>query len=147
MNNIHNTEDKFVFKEVQPTPAEHKNIVACVLEIATRTLFENHCYRFGKKVYKQEQGGSIGDRWTGSAAEMVVQDWSEEYREILSNSGLKVHLLAGYVDDAGNNHPQTWYEILLRKQEVHVLTRRRERGQEIIAAGGDKKHENETTGN
>ena len=56
-------------------------------------------YRFGDVVYKQEQGGYIGDRWTGSAAEIIMQDWSEKYKNILVRSGLEVHLLSGYVDD------------------------------------------------
>ena len=50
-------------------------------------------------MYRQENGGSIGDRWTGSAAEIVMQDWSEQYQKILDNSGLVTLLLAGYVDD------------------------------------------------
>ena len=44
-------------------------------------------------------GGSIGDRWTGAASELVMQDWAEKYEEILVKSGIEVLLLAGYVDD------------------------------------------------
>ena len=58
-------------------PLERRRLVpkATVIEIATRTLFENHTYRFGGQTCKQNSGGSIGDRWTGKAAEIVVQDW------------------------------------------------------------------------
>ena len=45
-------------------------------------------YKFGNKLYKQETGGSIGDRWTGAAAELVVQDWAEKYQNILLKSGM-----------------------------------------------------------
>ena len=34
-----------------------------------------------------------------AAAELVMQDWSEKYNQILMNSGLSTPLLAGYVDD------------------------------------------------
>ena len=56
-------------------------------------------YRFGEQAYKQASGGAIGDRWTGAAAEIVMQDLAESYRTILENSGLHVPLLEGYVDD------------------------------------------------
>ena len=92
-------EERFNYPQQEYTKAENKLIIARVVEIATRTLFENHMYRFAGEVYKQESGGSIGDRWTGSAAEIVMQDWADQYMASLENSGLEVPLLAGYVDD------------------------------------------------
>ena len=92
-------EEKFLYETEEYTPLEVRKIQARVIELATRTLFENYAYKFGGELYKQEEGGSIGDRWTGSAAELVMQDWADNYRKILENSGLEVDLLAGYVDD------------------------------------------------
>ena len=92
-------ETRFNFPKKDLNKEETRLVLARVVEVATRTLFENHMYRFGDVVYRQESGGSIGDRWTGSAAELIMQDWSEQYRKILVNSGLTVLLLAGYVDD------------------------------------------------
>ena len=91
--------DKFDFKEQEISEEDKKRIIARVVEIATRTLFENHAYKFGNTNYKQSSGGSIGDRWTGAAAELVMQDWADNYEQILVKSGLEVPLLAGYVDD------------------------------------------------
>ena len=91
--------DKYVFREQELSEKELVQVQASVIEIATRTLFENHTYRFGEQTYRQASGGSIGDRWTGAVAEIVMQDWAEDYRAILENSGLHVPLLAGYVDD------------------------------------------------
>ena len=91
--------DKFEFKTQEYTENDKKLIIARVVEIATRTLFENHAYKFGNEAYRQESGGSIGDRWTGSAAELVMQDWADSYRDILVKSEVEVLLLAGYVDD------------------------------------------------
>ena len=55
--------DTFNFKkeESEYTEQERKYIVARVVEVATRTLFENHAYKFGNEVYRQSSGGSIGD--------------------------------------------------------------------------------------
>ena len=92
-------EDKFNYTTKELSKQEYKMVVARVVEIATRTLFENHMFKFAGQVYKQNSGGSIGDRWTGSASEMVMQDWANKYKNILVDSGLRVHLLAGYVDD------------------------------------------------
>ena len=78
---------------------DKKKIIARVVEIATRALFQNHGYKFGNEYYRQENGGSIGDRWTGCASEIVVQTWSEGYKKILTDSNIEVLLLAGYVDD------------------------------------------------
>ena len=91
--------EKFEFKDQEYTPLEIRQVQARVVEVATRALFENHAYKFGNIIYKQMSGGSIGDRWTGAAAELVVQDWAEQYEEILTRSGIEVDLLAGYVDD------------------------------------------------
>ena len=91
--------EKFEFKKEEYTPLETRQVQARVIEIATRALFENHAYKFGNLTYKQMSGGSIGDRWTGAAAELVMQDWAENYEQILVSSDLEVHLLAGYVDD------------------------------------------------
>ena len=93
-----------------------------MVEIATRTLFENHMYKFGGKVYKQENGGSIGDRWTCSAAELVVQDWAEKIKNILVQSGLRVHLLAGYVDDGRQGTSTLPMGMEYNEQEKVFLT-------------------------
>ena len=91
--------EKFEFKNQNINYQDKKKIIARVVEIATRALFQNHAYKFGQEYYKQSGGGSIGDRWTGCASELVVQAWAEEYQEILTRSGLEVLLLSGYVDD------------------------------------------------
>ena len=92
-------ESRFSYSGEEYTPLEIRKIQARVIEIATRALFENHLYKFGTQVYKQLSGGSIGDRWTGAASEIVMQDWAEQYENILTRSEVEVLLLAGYVDD------------------------------------------------
>ena len=94
-----NPQEKFIFKNRVTTAIENKQIIGRVVEIATRALFQNHAYRFGDEIYHQIEGGSIGDRWTGAAAEIVMQDWATKYKKILVESGLEVLLFGGYVDD------------------------------------------------
>ena len=91
--------EKFDFKNTPVSYSDKKKIIARVVEIGTRALFQNHAYRFGNEIYHQKEGGSIGDRWTGAAAEIVMQDWAKAYKNILENSKIRVMLLAGYVDD------------------------------------------------
>ena len=95
----YNPEKQWIFPTKVLDKTEIKQVVARVVEIATRTLFENFSYKFEGKHFKQKKGGPIGVRATGSAAELVMQDWSEKYLQILQNSELWVGLLSGYVDD------------------------------------------------
>ena len=74
-------------------------MIARVVEIALVVLFTNFCYKFGGEYFHQSEGGPIGVRLTGCAAECVMQEWSEEYQDILERSGVWVALLSGYVDD------------------------------------------------
>ena len=92
-------QDKFQFKNQEISGQDRIKLIARVVEIATRALFQNHAYRFGNQYYHQQEGGSIGDRWTGAASEIVMQDWATKYQNILENSGVDTLLLAGYVDD------------------------------------------------
>jgi hypothetical protein len=74
-------------------------MIARMCEIGLRGIFENFIYTFGGKTYLQMGGGPIGARVTMAAARIVMQDWGEKYREILTRSGLEIRLLGGYVDD------------------------------------------------
>ena len=66
-----NKEDvKWNFPKAKPTDKQKRQIEARVVEIAVRFLFENFTYRFGGKVYLQQQGGPIGARNT-----MAYHSW------------------------------------------------------------------------
>ena len=94
-----NPEDQWIFPEIILNENEEKKIVAAVTNIALKTLFKNFTYKFGGKFFHQTDGGPIGVRATGSASELVMEDWASQYRGILESSGVRVHLLGGYVDD------------------------------------------------
>ena len=61
MSAITNTwepETKFEYNKENMNKKEIKQIIARVVEVAMRMLFENHVYRFAGKMYKQNKGGS-----------------------------------------------------------------------------------------
>ena len=133
-----NPEDKFNFKNVEITRQEMKKLIACVVEIAVRALFENHAYRFGNTLYHQLEGGSIGDRWTGAAAEIVMQNWASNYQKILDDSGVSTLLLAGYVDDGrqystslpmGSRFNPDTRKFQVRQEDLEEDTRKRNNGE------------------
>ena len=62
-------------------------------------IWENFCYRFAGKTYRQSSGGPIGARVTMCVARLIMQDWGERYRELLVNASLRIALLNNYVDD------------------------------------------------
>ena len=92
-------EKQWNYPKAQPNRQERKMIVARVAEIGTRVIFENFTYQFGEDIFLQKSGGPIGARVTRAAARIVMQSWSRAYKSILLRSGLRLTLLAGYVDD------------------------------------------------
>ena len=100
INSKKNEEEvQWCYPRAQPTRLEKKMIVARVAEIGTRCIFENFTYQFGEDIFLQNSGGPIGARVTMAAARIVMQAWSRGYKSILLRSGLRLTMLAGYVDD------------------------------------------------
>ena len=92
-------DDDWVYPQRIPTSKQRRMIIGRVAEIGTREVFENFCYQFGGVAYHQQNGGSIGARVTMCVAKMVMQHWARGYTNILLKAGLKIPLMAGYVDD------------------------------------------------
>ena len=90
-------------------------MVALALMAVVRTTRKNHLFLFDGEIYRQEEGGPIGDNVTQLAARIVMYLFSSGYRKELANLGLKdkTYLLKLYVDDlnqAGLCLPLgTWY--------------------------------------
>ena len=47
-------------------------MIAQMIVEAVRTSMSNHLYRFDGKVYKQEDGGPIGDELAQAVARLVI---------------------------------------------------------------------------
>ena len=109
-------ESRWVFPNKNPTEKQIRKIAARVCEIATRILFENFTYQFGGETYLQLEGGPIGARVTMCVARLVMQEWGEQYMNILIDAQLLIDFLRGYVDDG--RQISTGDEILQRKDEI-----------------------------
>ena len=92
-------EKQWVYKTKTITEEQEREIVARVVEIAIRVVFENFCYEFGGRTFLQLFGGPIGNRLTMACARIVMTEWGERYMEILDKANIVTTLLKIYVDD------------------------------------------------
>ena len=74
------------------------------IECAIVFFFENFSYTFGGKVFLQKSGGPIGARLTMAIARLIMQEWKDNYNEILKNSNIEELLSGIYVDDGRSLH-------------------------------------------
>ena len=63
-------------------------MVALALMEVARTIFTNHLYQFKGQVYKQKDGGPIGDNATNIAADLIMFSFIGGYRRKLQKFGL-----------------------------------------------------------
>ena len=97
--NQEDLEKQWVFKTKTITEEQMKELVARVVEISIRVVFENFCYEFGGRTFLQLFGGPIGARLTMACARVVMTEWGDRYMEILDKAGIETTLLKIYVDD------------------------------------------------
>ena len=92
-------ENQWFFPYKNPGEEEIRTMVGLVAEIGVRILWDNYCYDFGGETHLQDKGGPIGQRPTMAAARIVMNDFLEDYEEILKKAKLLVTMLKVYVDD------------------------------------------------
>ena len=92
-------ESQWIFPDVEPTDAQSKLLIATVIQVAVKTVFETHVYQFDGKLYHQQQGGPIGLRATGAIAKVIMNDWDCQLMKCLVENDLRVEAAARYVDD------------------------------------------------
>ena len=56
-------------------------------------------FKFGGKIYLQQEGGSIGLRLTGSVARVVTDKWCRLLRNKMEINNMEVKLMVKYMDD------------------------------------------------
>ena len=100
-----NGQKTWTFPKAKPTEYQKKVLGAKMGEIGVRVVWTNFMYEFGGYTYLQGAGGPIGARLTMACARLVMQEWSEEYKNILTRSGLDIDAHAGYVDDGRQATP------------------------------------------
>ena len=81
------------------TPTQQRLVLSVVLEEAIVTVMSNHVYRFGQEVFQQVEGGAIGSCLTGAVARLTMDDWMDQYNEVLEDNGWTMFLNKKYFDD------------------------------------------------
>ena len=81
------------------TDRDTRILFAKVIKVAMRTVFHHHMYQFAGVTYRQARGGPIGLRLTSLVARLVMDHWASLYLTKMTDSGVKVHMFAKYVDD------------------------------------------------
>ena len=75
-------------------------MLALMITKATEVSIKNHMYRFDGKLYKQEDGGPIGDELSQAVARLVMIWWDEMFLDRCQKLDMNVMMYTRYVDDA-----------------------------------------------
>jgi hypothetical protein len=78
---------------------EKKRLMGKMMKVVVLTLMGNHTYRFNGKVYKQEDGGSIGLEATQAIARLVMMKWDKLAKALYEKLEMKMMMYQRYVDD------------------------------------------------
>ena len=92
MSNGTDDDSQWVRKNKTFSDSEKAKLMGACLKIGTKAVFDNHCYKFGPKLYKQVYGGPTGLRITGGGAEVRMLRWARELLRILEKVVLKYTL-------------------------------------------------------
>ena len=85
--------EQWIFRDVVLKDWEKQQIVAEVVSLATKSsMFRNHYYKFGGKMYHQAQGGPIGLHGTCAIARMVMQLFDIKWGDKLKRLGIVSHM-------------------------------------------------------
>ena len=63
---------KWIFPNKGPSIHQQRRMIAKMVSIAVETAMSNHTYRFDGRVYKQEDGGPIGDELAQAVTRIVM---------------------------------------------------------------------------
>ena len=73
--------------------------MASVTEIMVTATFKHHFYKWDGVIRQQKKGAAMGVRASGSLSKVCMDQWIEDYRELLVACNVEVKLLKKYVDD------------------------------------------------
>jgi hypothetical protein len=85
----------------QPSELQKKRMIALTLMKAVETVLGNHIYCFDGQLYRQREGGPIGDRLTTILARFITRKFVRGYIKKLSDLNINslVRMIKIYVDD------------------------------------------------
>ena len=79
--------------------SQKRLLLSKVVKVAIVSVFKNHLYMFNGETYLQLAGGPIGLRLTSIVARVVMDDWMKGFLVRLDDAGMKLWMVAKYVDD------------------------------------------------
>ena len=82
-----------------PLESEKQKMIAVGVTIGIKFIMGNHIHAFGDEVFKQLDGGPIGDKLTTAIADCFILDWDRRVLEKLRNLGIKVRGYKRFFDD------------------------------------------------
>ena len=74
-------------------------LISKVVKVAILNVFHNHMYQFAGVTFRQLLGAPIGLRLTSVIATIIMDVWVKRFLASIMDAGVRVHLLAKYVDD------------------------------------------------
>ena len=80
-------QEQWAFPDIVLEEWERREIIAEVVKIATKAMFNHHYYEFGGKTFHQAQGGPIGLRGTCAIARLVLQIFDSKWKSKLEGLG------------------------------------------------------------
>ena len=98
MDEIENQET-FLKPIRNPTNLEKRNMLAKSVEIMIIATLENHIYKFGNEIRRQNEGGPIGLALTGEIADCYMINWDKRFLEILKSLNINPALYERFKDD------------------------------------------------
>ena len=83
----------------EPDEEDTRKMWCEAIEVLVIQTMKNHCYKFDGKLYRQEEGGSIGLDLTGVMAAIYMSWWDGQLVVLLRENGLFTLFYKRYEDD------------------------------------------------
>ena len=91
--------EQWIFPRVCMSEQTKKLLIATVMKIAVKTMFNTHIYTFDDKYFLQQKGGPIGLRATCATARLAMIEWDRKWLDMMMEQGLSMEAAARYMDD------------------------------------------------
>ena len=83
----------------EPFKYQKKRMLALMFSKATEISMKNHMYRFDGKLFKQKDGGPIGDELSQAVARLVMIWWDNEFCGRCRQLDVRMKMYTRYVDE------------------------------------------------
>ena len=83
----------------EPSVHQQRRMMARLISECVKLQMENHVYRFEGRVFKQSDGGPIGDELSQAVARVVMGWWDSQFLKKCEEVGIDIMMYKRYVDD------------------------------------------------